>query len=402
MADPAGPKGISEEPGSSEEPESDPASRERSDASAAAGGGAADAGLGGEPTEEPSAASRTAGDLFGAGRARLSIAAGLAGGLVAGAVAFLVAISLPQFTGQSDTAEQALSGVDAVATELAALKEQVSDLRGAIQPLPDLTGLEGEIAALEGKVSELRPEIRAMQAMTSAELSDLGTRLAALFRRVEALEASSGDASLSQSVQTEEQLTRFRDQLDQLVSGAEARIADAEAKIAEVEARAIEAGGASAAGNRIAVARLRAAIDTGAPYLDIISTMDEVPSELADHARTGIPTLLALQQEFPGAARAALAASRSIPGEGTVGDKIVAFLRHATNARSLTPREGDSADAILSRAEARVAEGDLPAALAEIDSLPRASRSAMAGWVAEAEFRLAVQGAIDVLAGGMN
>ena len=241
-----------------------------------------------------------------------------------------------------------------------------------------------------------------MQAMTSAELSDLGTRLAALFRRVEALEASSGDASLSQSVQTEEQLTRFRDQLDQLVSGAEARIADAEAKIAEVEARAIEAGGASAAGNRIAVARLRAAIDTGAPYLDIISTMDEVPSELADHARTGIPTLLALQQEFPGAARAALAASRSIPGEGTVGDKIVAFLRHATNARSLTPREGDSADAILSRAEARVAEGDLPAALAEIDSLPRASRSAMAGWVAEAEFRLAVQGAIDVLAGGMN
>ncbi|MYF88972.1 MAG: hypothetical protein F4186_06220 [Boseongicola sp. SB0676_bin_33] len=251
-------------------------------------------------------------------------------------------------------------------------------------------------------MSELRPEIRAMQAMTSAELSDLGTRLAALFRRVEALEASSGDASLSQSVQTEEQLTRFRDQLDQLVSGAEARIADAEAKIAEVEARAIEAGGASAAGNRIAVARLRAAIDTGAPYLDIISTMDEVPSELADHARTGIPTLLALQQEFPGAARAALAASRSIPGEGTVGDKIVAFLRHATNARSLTPREGDSADAILSRAEARVAEGDLPAALAEIDSLPRASRSAMAGWVAEAEFRLAVQGAIDVLAGGMN
>ncbi|MYK33225.1 MAG: hypothetical protein F4051_16420, partial [Boseongicola sp. SB0670_bin_30] len=206
----------------------------------------------------------------------------------------------------------------------------------------------------------------------------------------------------SQAVQTEEQLTRFRGQLDQLVADAEARIADAEAKIAGFETSALEAGGASAAGNRFAIARLRAAVETGAPYSDVISTMEGVPPELADHARTGIPTLHALRQEFPSAARAALAASRSISGEGTVGDRIVTFLRHATNARSLTPREGDSADAILSRAEAHVAEGDLPAALAELDSLPGAPRAAIAGWVAKAEFRLAVLGAIDVLAGGMN
>ena len=317
-------------------------------------------------------------------------------------VGFLVAISLPQLTGQSDKAELALSGVEAVVADLANLKEQVSELRGLIQPQPDLSGLEGDIAALEDKVSELGPEIGEMQATTAEELSKLGTRLVGLLRRVEALETSSGDASLSGAVQTEEQLTRFRGQLDQLVADAEARIAGAEAKIAEVEARALEAGGALAAGNQFAIARLRAAVETGAPYSDVISTMEDVPSELTDHARTGVPTLHELQQEFPGVARAALAASRSISDEGTVGDRIVAFLRHATNARSLTPREGDSVDAILSRAEARVADSDLPAALAVLDSLPPASRSAMAGWVAKAELRLAVLGAMDVLAGGMN
>ncbi|MYA89958.1 MAG: hypothetical protein F4X97_16155 [Boseongicola sp. SB0662_bin_57] len=395
MADPAEPKKISEEPVSSGKPKSEPASQEPSDATAATGGGAADAGLGDAQTDEPSAFGRTAGNFFRADGMRLSIASGLVGGLVAGAVGFLVAISLSQPTGQPDKAEQALSGVDAVVAEMSVLKAQLGELRGLMQPPPDLSGLEDDIAALEDKVNELGPEIGEMEATTSGEISELGTRLAALFRRVETLEVSSGDVSLSQTVRTEEQLTRFRGQLDQLV-------ADAEAKISKLEARAVEAGGASAAGNRFAIARLRAAVETGAPYSDVISTMEGIPPELADHARTGIPTLNALQQGFPAAARAALAASRSISGEGTVGDRIVAFLRHATNARSLTPREGDSADAILSRAEARVAEGDLPAALAELESLSRASRSAMAGWVADAEFRLAALGAIDVLAGGMN
>lgn len=402
MADPETTTKVSDEPGSSGEPEPDPASQEPSDATAATGRGAAGAGLGDAQTEDPSASRRTAGSFFGADRKRLSIASGLAGGLAAGAVGFLAAISLPQLTGQPDKAEQALSGVEAVVAEMSVLKAQLSELRGLVRPPPDLSGLEEGIAALEDKVSELGPEIGEMEATTSDKLSELDSGLAGLFRRVEALEASSGDVSLSQAVQTEEQLTRFRGQLDQLVADAEARIADAEAKIAGLDARAVEPGGASAAGNRFAIARLRAAVETGAPYSDVISTMEGVPPELADHARTGIPTLHALRQEFPGAARAALAASRSISGEGTAGDRIVAFLRHATNARSLTPREGDSVDAILSRAEAHVAEGDLPAALAELDSLPRAPRSALAGWVAKAEFRLAVMGAIDALAGGMN
>ncbi len=395
VADPAELKKSPEDPGPPAEPESDIDSQEPSDASAATGGGTADASPDEAQTKELSASSRTDGSPLGAARKRLPLASGIAGGLAAGAVGFLVAFSLPYLTSQPNKLEQALAGVEIVAADLAALEGQLAELRGLIRPPPDLSALERDIAALEGKLSELDPEIGEMQTTTSGELSDLGSRLAALLRRVESLEKSSGGMSLSQSAETEEQLTRFRRQLDQFV-------ADAEARIANVEARALKAGAASVAGNRLAIARLRAAVEAGAPYFDVISTMEDVPSELADHARTGMPTLLALQQEFPGAARASLAAPRNYTDEGTIGDRVVAFLRQATNARSLAPREGDSADAILSRAEARVAEGDLSAALEELDSLPRAARPAMADWIAKAEFRLAVLGAIDVLAGGMN
>ncbi len=395
MADPEESAKTSENPESSDEPESVTAPKEPSDATASASGGADGADSDEPQAKELSTSSRAPGNSFGASRQRLALFSGIVGGLAGGALGILAAISLPYLTGQPNKAEQALSGVELAAADMARLQEQLAELREMIPPEADLSVLEGDIAALEGKVSELDPKITEMQTTTSDELSDLDARLAALFRRVEALEISSGDASLSQAAETEEQLDRFKKQLDQFV-------ADAEARIADLETRAIEAGAASPAGNRFAVARLRAVVETGAPYFDVISTMEDVPAELADHARTGIPTLLMLQQEFPGAARASLAASRSYSGDGTIRDRIVTFLRQATNARSLTPREGDSADAILSRAEASVAEGDLLAALAELATLPHAARPAMADWIAKAEFRLAVLGAIDVLAGGMN
>ncbi|MDE0209148.1 MAG: mitofilin family membrane protein [Boseongicola sp.] len=395
MADPSESTKTSENPESSAEPASVTAPQEPSDATAAASGGAPDADPDETQAEELSTSGRTPGHLFGASRQRFSLASGIVGGLAGGALGILAAVSLPYLTGQPNKAEQALSGVELAAADMARLQEQLAELREVMPPQPDLSALEGAIAALEGKVSELDPEITEMQATTSDELSDLDARLATLFRRVEALEISSGDASLSQAAETEEQLARFKTQLDQFV-------ADAEARIADLETRALEAGDASSAGNRFAIARLRAVVETGAPYFDVISTMEDVPSELADHARSGIPTLLMLQQEFPGAARASLAVSRSYAGDGTIRDRIVTFLRQATNARSLTPREGDSADAVLSRAEASVAEGDLLAALAELETLPHAARLAMADWIAKAEFRLAVLGAIDVLAGGMN
>ena len=97
-------------------------------------------------------------------------------------------------------------------------------------------------------------------------------------------------------------------------------------------------------------------------------------------AETGVPSLATLQDSFAEAARAALeAALRADMGDSWT-DRAMSFFRTQTGARSLTPREGSDPDAILSRAEAALAKGDLVTTLAELDSLPEVARTAMADW----------------------
>jgi len=64
-----------------------------------------------------------------------------------------------------------------------------------------------------------------------------------------------------------------------------------------------------------------------------------------------------------------------------------AFLRTQAGARSLPPKDGDDPDAVLSRAEAAVARGDMVSAITELQALPEAGQAAMAGWLARAETR---------------
>jgi hypothetical protein len=80
----------------------------------------------------------------------------------------------------------------------------------------------------------------------------------------------------------------------------------------------------------------------------------------------------------------------------------MAFFRTQTQARSLTPQEGDTPDAVLSRAEAALAEGNVAAALAELEALPDDGRAAMQVWIDSAEARAAAVSAAGSLSQGMN
>ena len=66
---------------------------------------------------------------------------------------------------------------------------------------------------------------------------------------------------------------------------------------------------------------------------------------------------------------------------------MAAFLQNQLGTRSLEPREGNDPDAVLSRVEAAVRQGDLSAALTEIEALPEAGRAEMADWEAAALLR---------------
>lgn len=109
-----------------------------------------------------------------------------------------------------------------------------------------------------------------------------------------------------------------------------------------------------------------------------------------------------LQDSFPAAARAALDASIAADADtGTPMERLGNFLRTQSGARSLSEREGDDPDAVLSRAQARLSEGDVQATLAEISALNEAGQAAMAGWVEDAKARAEAEAAVSDLSSAL-
>lgn len=285
-------------------------------------------------------------------------------------------------------------------------------------PSADLSGVEAALAdqqaamaALQARVEELSAapatdpaiadRLARLESATPPDVTVLSDRLDELAARLDALPSAPAAAGADPA-----ELQALRDQIAALQSGtavseqATALAAEAEQRLAEARdaaaALAAETQAATAAALRqAALGRVAAAVETGAPYASALAELGDVPPALADHAATGVPSLARLQDRFPAAARRALEAALTADMGASWTDRVTNFLRSQTGARSLTPREGNDPDAILSRAEAALASGDLTAALAEIATLPEAAKNAMADWTAEADQR---QQAVQALA----
>jgi hypothetical protein len=111
---------------------------------------------------------------------------------------------------------------------------------------------------------------------------------------------------------------------------------------------------------------------------------------LKPFAEGGAPSRAALAAEFDAAAAKASLAARD-PGE-TGG--FLARLRHALSSivsiRQVGSTTGDAPDAVLARADAAVAEGDIAGALTLLRGLPPKAAQAMAPWQSRALQRVAV------------
>ncbi|NBR91063.1 MAG: hypothetical protein EBS68_14355, partial [Rhodobacteraceae bacterium] len=73
-----------------------------------------------------------------------------------------------------------------------------------------------------------------------------------------------------------------------------------------------------------------------------------------------------------------------------------------SEARSLAPKEGSDADAVLSRVEAALRDGRMNDALAEVETLPEVARVEMTGWLQLATERATALSALDALGAGVN
>ncbi|OYU20038.1 MAG: hypothetical protein CFE34_02175 [Rhodobacteraceae bacterium PARR1] len=292
----------------------------------------------------------------------------------------------PQLLGQAQTAAD-----PAAAQALTDLQAQVAALSARLDALPAAdASLPDRVTALEQAAP---PDTAALQA-----------RLDELAARIDALPAPAAGAAPATA-----DLQALRDQIAALQSGAV--VSDkANALAAEAEQRLTEARDAAAALTaatqtataatlrQAALGRIGAALETGVPYAAALADLGEVPPVLADNAATGLPALTALQASFPYAARRGLEAAITADMGASWTERVTNFLRTQTGARSLTPREGDDPDAILSRAEAALAKGDVAAALAEVATLPDPAKAAMADWTAQADLRQQAVQALTALA----
>ena len=276
---------------------------------------------------------------------------------------------------QSDSTELA----DGLRTEIGSVTDQISELADRLAAiegeegeivLPDIAPLEERIAALESGADD---------GASNEQVAGLTSRIDELAGQVE-----EQSATIGQQAQTLEEQRAAIDEAEQIAQRETSRIA-AQGSLSEI----------------------RVALESGEPYADAIGELEsasgqDIPEALSAPAGDGLPTLFALQEDFPQAARTALAASvGETAGDGTL-DRLGAFLKSQTGARSLSEQEGDGADAILSRAEARLGEGDIAAAISEIERLPQAGQDALSDWTARARTRADAKSALDDLSQSIN
>ncbi len=230
----------------------------------------------------------------------------------------------------------------------------------AIGPAPPVSEAE-ERAALRNRVDQLESEL------------DLARRQAA---RQAQPPATTGDA------------------------GEAAEAGALEERILALEASQARMSRAAAAA--VAAAALADAAEGSEPFAGELASLERLsPTSrgiraLRELAEQGAPTRAQLAADFPSAAARAARAARGEQGAGFFAS-LSRWFGSIFNLRRIGSLEGDSADAVLARAERRVEEGDLEGALAQLQSLPEPAREAMIDWTAPAERRVEIERRISAL-----
>jgi hypothetical protein len=285
------------------------------------------------------------------------------GGVIAAGIGFVAALGLGD-------AIPGLGGSTELSDRMTAQEQAISELQASV----GATDLEEVGTSIDTNITAL--------ADLSERVDTVATQLSDLTARVTELEDTSITESVSEDARAayEEELARLEEAMRQQREEVQGMVAQAQ------EIRNTAAARSSETQARAAVTNILAALNNGDAFAEpldqLAETGTEIPQVLSENA-DGVATLADLRDSFPAAARDALAVTRGT-GNGSVAD----FFKTQLGVRSLSPKEGDDPDAVLSRAEAAVASGDIQTALTEIEALPPEAMAKLADWKATAETRL--------------
>ncbi|UYV37278.1 hypothetical protein N4R57_20390 [Rhodobacteraceae bacterium D3-12] len=270
-------------------------------------------------------------------------------------------------TAKLEAQAKTLADVAAKEPDLAPINTQLAGIQAAVDTLAgQVTAAKGRIDGMEARLTDL--EKRPITEGASP------TAVAAYERELKALQ---------------EAMATQRAEIEKMAKEAAAKEANAEMTAQE-------------AMQRTALSQIQTALDTGNGFAEAAASLTAsgvtVPPVLAQVADKGVASGAQLADAFPDAARAALSVARKAEGGGGLGG----FFAQQFNARSTAPREGNDADAVLSRAEAAVKEGRLSDAMAELEALSEDARAEMSAWLGMASTRVAALKAADTLAAELN
>jgi uroporphyrinogen-III synthase len=320
-----------------------------------------------------------------------------------------------------------LAGLAGSAAALAARIEKLdTDLKGLAQRAPasagELRGLREQMEALAKRVEALPKEAPGGEALAglAAQLKQAGERMTALERRIgevaQARPAGEGELKAALERQAAEAkaaveriAAEMRAQGQKLAAEAEQMKKDIgalQARVGALDEAVRRAGSASneTATLIVALGQLRRAVQDGAAYrvaFDAAKSLAKDRKEfepalamLAARADQGVPTAVQLRQRFDRLSIDVLRAAAAAKPDADFWDRVWARLSTLVTVRRVGEVPGESVAALLSRAEAALARGDLAEAAKQMGALSGPARTAAERWIADARARLVTDAAL--------
>lgn len=353
--------------------------------------------------------------------------AGLLAGLLGGVAALALFAGLQAAGVLPGPRAQAPATADtaAIEAEVAALRQELADLRNAPQPPPtDVAAIEAELAGLREQVTALqnapaaagaadpalgravdalRAEVAQLRERPIPDIGPLNERLAALEQRLAA--AGTAQDARVEDVQALTERVAAAEALAQRNGEASAeaarRLSDVETALGDLSSRVEALGQQPKVALAIAASALKSAADRGAPFAAELATLRAVAPDLPEaqalqpYAETGVATRERLLAEWDATADAILAAAEPPDPNAGFFDRLLTSAENLVSVRPVGAVAGDGVGQKIARMEVALNNGDLAAALAEFDTLPEPAKAAAAGFAERARARLEVERLVD-------
>jgi hypothetical protein len=288
---------------------------------------------------------------------------------------------------------------------LAALENQLSSLAAAVAELEQAGGAATGTATnrITGQVADLEQRV--------GQVAGAADQVRALSGKVDALseQVTSGGAQTEAVAKDVAALTGQASQLSERVEELAVEVGPLQARVTAVEERISTAGNRSGRAATLALlaGQLETAIDQAQAYeapLDSLralgaddAVIGEAAARLAPSAASGVPSQAELRRSFAPTANDIVHAARAPKGGGVL-ERAAGNLMSLVTVRPVgADVEGDDPAARVARAEAKLADGDLAGAVAELQGLEGPAAEAAAPWLERAQARLAAQDALDRL-----